>query len=160
MFVDYRFMEKLGGYHSVLTTSEKLNKLKNQPFISIIEVRSQSKLLPPKRSDWQRIIIYQSRNPWAETLVEWVSARVGKPELWQIAQCTQVWELKTPGGLSYCDSPTVLWVLSPGSPRGSQDEKSPLLIPAVGGENEPLWNMPHHLVPNKVCPQEKLLTRA
>lgn len=48
MFVDYRFMEKLGGYHSVLTTSEKLNKLKNQPFISIIEVRSQSKLLPPK----------------------------------------------------------------------------------------------------------------
>ena len=63
------------------------------------------------------------------------------------AQGRETWVIKTPGESVILEFYQVLPV----------SEKNPLVLPAGGRENEPLWNTPEHFVLlNTACPLEKL----
>ena len=104
--------EDFRSLHSILTTSKKLNKLKNQNlFLFCQRSKVTGQTIAPQIEDtdrWiQRIITYQSRNlhgNQCECRKTWTIIE----ELLEV-QCGQAWEIKTPegpshsGALTFCE---------------------------------------------------------
>lgn len=66
--------KKLGSHHSVLTTSKKLNELKNQQ--SMRKARSQGKLLPQSIGKYRKSLLNGTETSLG------TRARIEKPELY------------------------------------------------------------------------------
>lgn len=154
--------KELSG-HCFILTSKKLNELKNQPFLDLLEKWShRTNCCPPPK-------LKRQADAENHNLLELkpVSRNLHRNQsrgrnIWTVinklleAQCRWVCELKSAGVTM------LLWVnsLPPGALPGSHSEdwrKKWLVQPAERGGKWPFLNMPEHSVLlNKTCPQEKL----